>query len=386
MSTILPDFLTRVRPAVDLTVQPVAPNKDVQDVLSRLASGQRVFAEILNVLPNGTYRAVVAQREMVLALPFAAKSGDTLELQVVNSDGKVAFAVVAGRNEALANPAAMTTLSPAGQLISQLLGRSASPAEQSAPALLGAGKPLLGAPPASAQGLVPVLQQAVADSGLFYEAHQARWIDGRYPLATLASEPQQRLTSGVAAPTAASTMPGEPPARAALVTGQAATAGVVPGTAAPGSPRQDAPATHAPAAVAGGEARAAAALSLPREVMPLVQQQLHSLDTGVYLWHGQIWPGQTMEWAIVDEDAHRQAGGEATGDDGTWRSRLRLRFPALGTVAADIQLRGDRLEVVLASPEARELLEQGVASLQAQFDGAGLKLTRITVNDHAPDA
>ena len=43
------------------------------------------MAEIQAMLPNGSYRAVVAQREITLALPFSAKSGDSLELEVVVS-------------------------------------------------------------------------------------------------------------------------------------------------------------------------------------------------------------------------------------------------------------------------------------------------------------
>lgn len=380
MSTILPDFLTRVRPTVDVTIQPVAPSKDVQEALSRLVSGQRVFAEILSVLPNGTYRAVVSQRDMVLALPFSAKSGDTLELQVVQNDGRTAFAVVAPKGETSATPAALTNLSPAGQLISQLIGRTPANPEHATPATLAAGKPLLSAPPAAAQALAPVLQQAIAESGLFYEAHQARWIDGRFPLSALTGEPQHMLTRG------ASTAPPEIAAQAATTGRAAATSapagqpqlqpGSLPGAAAQG----ESPAIGA----ASTEPRAAAALNLPREITPLVQQQLQSLETGVYLWHGQVWPGQTMEWEIIDQDARRQSGGEAN-DDGIWRSRLRLRFPGLGAVAAEIQLRGDRLEVALTAADARDLLTSGLADLQSQFDGAGLKLARITINDHGRD-
>ena len=57
---------------------PVAAAQKIADVLSNLVPGQRVLAEIQALLPNGNYRAIVAQREITLALPFSAKAGDTL--------------------------------------------------------------------------------------------------------------------------------------------------------------------------------------------------------------------------------------------------------------------------------------------------------------------
>lgn len=387
MSTILPDFLTRVRPTVDLTIQPVAPTKDVQEALSRLVSGQRVFAEILTALPNGTYRAVVSQREMVLALPFSAKTGDTLEMQVVQTNGKVAFAVMAPARDAGATPAATTTLSPAGQLISQLLGqRPTAPAGAPPAALLAAGKPLLMAPPTGlqAQALAPVLQQAIADSGLFFEAHQARWIDGRYPLAALMREPQHLLAAprpaspGVT-PEAGTRGPGGAPAGPSVSAGTPANAANVAVTGATAGLRQE-----ALVAAAGMEARAGNPLGLPREVLPLVQQQLQSMESSTYLWHGQVWPGQTMDWEIVDEQSRQQES--PAGDDGSWKTRLRLHFPSLGAVAAEIRLRGQNIEVQIASSEARPVLESGLDSLRAQFEAAGLHLAGVKFVNHGADA
>lgn len=388
MSTILPDFLTRVRPAVDLTIQPVAPTKDVQEALSRLASGQRVFAEILNALPNGTYRAVVSQREMVLALPFSAKSGDSLELQVVHTDGKVAFAVVAGRADAQATPAATTTLSPAAQLISQLIGRApekASTPEQAA--LLASTKPLLGTPPSpqQAQALAPVLQQAISDSGLFFEAHQARWIDGRYPLASLMREPQQHLAGQRPGGTGAL---GEAPALSAAAARAAPAAASGNAAASTGgtitaAAINDAAARQGTAALpVTSEARTGNALGLPKEVLPLVQQQLQSLETGHYVWHGQVWPGQTMDWEIIDDQPRQRDAQD--GDDGTWKTHLRLRFPELGAIAAEIRLRGQNLEVQIAAAEGRPILEAGLVALRNQFEAAGLNLTGVKFK--APDA
>ena len=43
--------------------QPVAPPQRIADALSNFVPGQRLMAEIQSMLPNGTYRAVVGQRD-----------------------------------------------------------------------------------------------------------------------------------------------------------------------------------------------------------------------------------------------------------------------------------------------------------------------------------
>src|SRR5574343_431770 len=78
--------------ATDAPTRPVLPTQQIADVLSDLVPGQRILAEIQSLLPNGSYRAVVAQRDITLALPFSAKPGDTLELEVAESDGKLTLA------------------------------------------------------------------------------------------------------------------------------------------------------------------------------------------------------------------------------------------------------------------------------------------------------
>ena len=58
---------------------------------------------------------------------------------------------------------------------------------------LNRGQPLLANPPKTGAELAPVLNRAVRESGLFYEAHQAQWIAGKLPLARLLQEPQGQI-------------------------------------------------------------------------------------------------------------------------------------------------------------------------------------------------
>jgi len=396
MANILPDSLNRIQPQLDLTDQPVAPSKQVSEALSRLSSGQRVFAEILTALPNGTYRAVVNQRDLVLSLPFAAKSGDSLELEVVNTDGHVAFAVVP--RSPVPRPAAAesapATLSPAARLISQLLGETTASPSNAKPLPLAGGAPLLAAPPPLGTALAPVLQGAVESSGLFYEAHQARWLGGGLQLSSLQTEPQNRQnappgTSGQALPGAASALTDDTAVeQAALTSGRnalAATLHSAVATRAISGP----PATASGLALATEPLAAAAAppvlqgsLNLAAELAPVVQHQLQALANGTLSWQGQVWPGQQIEWEIIEDDPQRRHTEPESSDGNPWHTRLRLVLPALGEVVADLRLQRDDVEVRLVAPTSASRLSAESGSLQDKLALAGMSLANLTVASH----
>ena len=191
------DVANRLQIAADTALRPVAPEQELTDKLSGLVAGQKVMAVIQAMLPNGTYRAVINQRSITLALPFAAKSGDSLELQVTESNGKLALAVVSGQGddglEAAANSSARASLSRTGQLISTLYSGAREGGGETAAVPLNANQPI-GTTPVSAQDLLPQLKQAITQSGMFYEAHQAEWVEGRLAKSALLQEPQGKLS------------------------------------------------------------------------------------------------------------------------------------------------------------------------------------------------
>lgn len=116
------DVASRLQVTSDAALRPVAATQEISDKLAGLVAGQKVLAEVQALLPNGTYRALINQRNITLALPFSAKAGDSLELQVTETDGKLAFAVLSrpGGEEKPAAESVSTTLSRTGQLISTL--------------------------------------------------------------------------------------------------------------------------------------------------------------------------------------------------------------------------------------------------------------------------
>lgn len=378
--------LGRLKPT-DTGVQPVTPSRAATDILAGLVPGQRIMAEIQAQLPNGTYRALISQREITLALPFSAKSGDSLEMEVVENNGRTAFAVVAkAAQEASTEGSVATSLSRTGQLIAELLTDNPRGGKGQATALNG-NQPLLTAGKVSAETLAPALKQAVAQSGLFYEAHQARWATGQFDLNDLLKEPQARSVPNSPSAPANSSPAGNLPPQAgqtAVMTPrealpQATTVGTHP-TTAPGSGTEalvraqagEEPAVRMTTSTPGG--------SLTPEVAPLVRQQLESLANNTYVWQGQVWPGQDMRWEMVEEDGKRQDDGDEAPS--TWKTRLHLDLPHLGSVDIRIGLQNRQLSLHMSAGDTatREQLRQGRAHLVGRMEVAGLQLTGFTVD------
>jgi len=349
--------------------QPVTPAQKLGDVLSNLVPGQRVMAEIQAMLPNGSYRALVAQREITLALPFSAKAGDSLELEVVETDGKVSLAYIGGRTasgaSSLAENSVATTLSQAGKLIGNLLGDVDNMGKRAAPAMLNGNQPLVDDFPVSAADLAPILKDALGKSGVFYEAHQARWVAGQLPTRELLNEPQGRHSQ----------------------LRDAATEALSEGQANKPRPENQAAVSSGrePLADQGSMATRTPAGSIPAELTSLVQQQLDALATQNFAWHGQIWPGQQMFWEIDDkQDGARNNDGETAGQ---WQTRLKLNLPQLGNLEATLRLRsGNEVDISLSAERntSEQKLSIAATQLKEQFEAAGLSLTQFAVKHGTP--
>ena len=360
MALIPPDAGVRLRMQAEANLlQPVAPVREVPADLPELQLGQAFAARIVESLPDNLYKALVAGRLITLQLPDGAKPGDALELVVVD---RTARSVVAQRvaEGAPTTPLAVRAspdmlISAAGRMIGQLL-----PAEGQSPrpVMLNSGQPLLPEPPLQGRELAPVLAKAVTESGLFYEAHQAQWVAGQRSLDSLLAEPQARLTAAAenVAPTSAAAI------RASVGSEAAATSG----NTAPGN---TAPANTAPS------------LTIPDVLRPVVEQQLDAIATQRLAWHGEVWPGQTMDLEVERE----QVGEREAAPDGVaerWSTTLRLVLPRLGQVDARLQLVGDqlRLHFVTDSSESAAALRAGGTALATQLGSAGLTLQAMDVD------
>ena len=361
---IPPDVASRLQSSADVALRPVAPAQELTDKLGGLDVGQRVMAEIQAMLPNGTYRALINQRNITLALPFSAKSGDTLELLVTESDGKAALAVVSHQAKdgaaQTAREAVSATLSRTAQFISQLGSRPEESGDGPKGLALNNNQPIATAPPRSAQDILPLLKQAIAQSGMFYESHQAEWVEGRLPQSQLLQEPQGRLS---AAP-----QPGAPPAPA-----RAEADAAIPGTA------RDLAAVGTAARPAADAAAQNAAHLVAPQAQPIVQHQLDALATQNFVWQGQAWPGQTMRWEIEEDGKGREGAEDEPAN--RWRTGLKLTLPTLGGISARIQLEGSQMTLDIRVDEAATgaRMRADGATLRQRLDEAGLTLSAFHI-------
>ena len=376
------DLASRLSILTEKAVQPLNAVQEIASDLPAFSKGQRFTAKLEAALPDGTFRAVVAGRTVTLSLPQAAKAGDALDLVVVDRTPRLIVATqadparFAGTAPAVENQGA--SLSQAARLIASLFAGEAAP--DAGPAgrpniALAASptEPLLPTAPQDSAKLAAALRSAVADSGTFYEAHQARWVRGELPTEALLQQPQGRHSPLLQArPADASGPPANQPQGMAAPAGRSD--GATPQTI-----------SGAPASTAAERATLAAATSvLPSDLAPVIRQQLETLNAQAFSWHGQAWPGQDVEWVIAEEEP----GGDRTGDGGqaSWTTSLRLTLPRLGEVSASLRLAASGISVLVQaeSPPGAAELRAAHPLLAASLSAAGLRLLTLGVERGEP--
>lgn len=383
-------------------LQPLQPLADLPTDLPALRTGQTFSARIQEVLPENTYKALVAGKSLTLSLPEGAKAGDTLELVVIDRSPKVVVAQLATKTVGVDSnqPNPFTTLSRAGQLIGSLL-----PAEGdvATPVTLNRGQPLLAQPPLAGSQLAPVLADAVKQSGLFYESHQAQWITGRMPLQQLLLEPQaQHSNLGVLlaanVPPSANATTWEASQKSALtgrreepvsllqsLLGRSATP--LPATTsavAANSAATTANVSTAATTGSGTTSNPSATAGIPDDLRPIIQQQLDAVATQRLAWHGEVWPNQHMEWEV---DWENNPTGESDEGDQRWGTTLSLTTPRLGEVQARLQLTTAGVRIAIATPIGATAadLREAAPSLENSLAAAGVPLLGLLVkHDNEP--
>ena len=324
-------------------VAPLARVKAITDQLPAFTPGQRVIANLQTAYPGNTYQARIGGRDVTLALPQAANAGDTLELVVSHVTPRAVFATLAQPTTSTGTAAATPALSQTGRLISFLL--TGQPAAQTA--ALNGGQPMLAAAP---QGpgdsalLASRLSTALEQSGLFYESHQARWLAGKLDTAALMQEPQGRNPTPPATPATA------PGGTETITTPRAANEGLAP---------------------------------IPERLLPLVHQQLDAVATQNFVWQGQVWPGQTMEWEIEDPAAEGRSTDEP---EENWNSTLRLTLPRLGGVEARLHLTpaGVAMRLIADSDTTRQALTAAEPRLADALAATDVPLTGLVAELRSP--
>jgi hypothetical protein len=337
-----PDLALQVRLLVELPKLPEAAATDRITEVAKLQPGEAVTARVLGRQSDGQYKLAAAGRSITLPLPTAAQPGDRVRLVFLGAQSNPAFALAA-------SPQSSATLSPTGQFAATL---TAGGPRLAAPV---AAAPLFETPPTTSGEIAPRLREALTLSGLFYESHQAQWVEGERPLQQLLREPQGRLSPLIAQ-------------EHALSTGRldaAAPAPALPTT------NDDVPAT-------------ANTLTSPAhpDTLPVVQQQLGALETGELVWQGQLWPGQPMHWSLRELADEHHAGAE---QQRAWETQVSLALTQLGSINATLRLQSNGVTIALTADDASnaQRLQQRSAELVNAMNAAGLSVSTVHVHRHA---
>lgn len=348
-----------------------------------LAPGERVQAHVLANLPNGRFHVLIKDQVLDMNLPPNTQAGDKLDLSVVRSQPRLTFALTEDLRQALPPATANVKLSDAIKYLGALLNRAAPDTLDEAP-LTRNVEPLLPAKMAQVDTskLSDTLKQRLAESGVFFESHQAEWVTGQRSLQSLMREPQAQFASNAnpPSPDMATDIPVETrPAKEALPPGisnvnQSRTTGA----ATEPDLRADPAVQPASSSLSQTEGRVALPPAEHAQLRELVQQQLNCLDTRQLTWSGFAWPNQTMEW-VVEEQHEQNTTGEA--EQAVWYSRLHLDLPNLGAITAAVSLQNGAVKVHFQSNHATAGLLRGhQARLENQLAAAGMQLLGTTVD------
>jgi hypothetical protein len=128
----------------------------------------------------------------------------------------------------------------------------------------------------------------------------------------------------------------------------------------------------------GAEKLAASATGIPDDIRPLVQQQLEAVGTQRLAWHGEVWPQQSMEWEIEGDSKRNNSGASS---DEQWATSLKLTTPALGAIAARLQLGADGVRIVVSAdePHIAARLRAGIPALEQSMSAAGINLLGMLI-------
>jgi len=369
--------------------------------------GQRLPAYVIASLPSGRFQVQVEEQILDMNLPRNSEPGQKLELTFISSSPRLTFALTndLASDLARAMPAnSGVTLSETAKFLGALLQRGSQDAD--APATLAkTAAPVLPGPPADPKIFANALRNAISQSGLFYESHQAQWVSGERSLTSFMQEPQAKLPvlanpnvlnvpGALNTPNPLKFLNTPNPAQAAQPN---AASRPTDGQLPPGNSVQSPPLMKAEESAAntmrelavsqtstqrGAESNPASFRELVHPLaVPLINQQLEALDSRQIIWQGQVWPGQEMNWEIEEDGSH------GAGDDDEaprWRTHLHLDLPGLGGVSARLAIDGGgvRIEMTAERNDSAALLRGEVGQLARSMEASGLKVAGLMVQQH----
>ena len=336
--------------------------------------GQKVQGSVQAQVAPNIFKVNVAGQLIQMQLPASIHSGDTVGLQVIALQPRLTFGMVNSANP-LSTP---EQLGPAAKLLSSL---SQHPPEKASVRAMQTA-PLWEKPqPPESKQLAGLLRETLSNSGLFYESHQAQWMEGARSTAQLLHEPQNLPPAQVKA-----AMPGDNTTKAVMPDGAAGKM-IVTGDLSSDAAMSTANSTAATGNVINTDSSNPSntpslpegkTLGIPEHLQPLVQQQLNALETRQMLWQGNIWPDQPMQWEVHEQAPQKPGVAE---EQHQWVTQLRLDLPNLGEVAATLRFNSAGLSLTLnaATPETRAVLGSASTRLVSALSDAGIPVLSTQV-------
>lgn len=384
------------------TPLPVPTTEAAAKDVPQLDLGQKVQGSVQAQVAPNVFKVNVAGQLIQMELPSSIRSGDTVALQVVSLQPRLTFSMVNSANP-LSTP---EQLGSAARLLSSMSQQAPDKAYVRAPQ----SAPLWAASqPPESKPLAGLLHEALSNSGLFYESHQAQWLGGGRSTAQLMREPQNltpaqaraavgsaeianiantvSTASNAATNTASNVVniydnngmavANEAAAKTATsgdITGKLVMAGDDANSVAISRNLMDANVSLQPT-VTSPEAKA---VTIPEHLQPLVQQQLNALETRQMQWQGNVWAGQDMKWE-VHEQAPQTPGVVAARQ---WVTQIQLDLPKLGVVEATLRFNSAGLSLALNAqiPQTRAVLGNASSRLVSALSEAGIPVlaTQVT--------
>ncbi|NNM80921.1 MAG: hypothetical protein HKM01_10825, partial [Gallionella sp.] len=147
--------------------------------LSEIKVGQQLQGSVQAQLSPGLFRVLVAGQSIQMRLPATIRSGETINLRVISTTPQLTFSIAA-------STAPISTQEQIGAAARLLADLAQQPIQDPVTRQLGktaVWQTALTAP--DSRQLATALRDALANSGLFYESHQAQWVRGERSTAQL---------------------------------------------------------------------------------------------------------------------------------------------------------------------------------------------------------
>jgi hypothetical protein len=354
---MLPSNLISGLKALSNTGKPlIEPSSDTTKLALKLTPGLKIQATVLAQVGEGLFNVKIAGQAIQMRLPSNVRSGEIIKLEVMTTRPRVTFNMVPSTNP-LANP---EKIGATARILSNL---AELPEEMQTVRQLGSTAVWHSEQPVpDAKLLASELRAALGKTGLFYESHQAQWVRGERSIDQLLNEPQNLLTeknvSSSLSQLANLNLSG---------VGNTYQENLHDGFSPSSETNPDQFSTN----------DKNNSLPVAKELLNLVQHQLHTLEHHQLTWSGQIWPEQNMQWMIQGEPEHLD-GNE---NEQQWSTEIELTLPHLGDISARLLFTTGGLRLTLHAVDGKTIdkLNRSLPQLDNALTDANIKLVSALI-------